>query len=82
VYAHLVRSGATDQTRAEMQQIVSDETVPALRDEPGFTGALSLVNRRSGEAIMIVLWRTADPRVAASPGDQRPARVWEVTLRV
>lgn len=43
-----------------MHRIVSDELIPALRDEPGFAGALSLVDPDSGDAIMIVLWRTAE----------------------
>jgi hypothetical protein len=43
-----------------MHRIVADELIPALHDEPGFAGALSLVNPRDGETIMIVLWQSAE----------------------
>jgi hypothetical protein len=32
--------------------------IPALDPEPGFAGALNLVDRDSGNALMIVLWET------------------------
>jgi hypothetical protein len=34
--------------------------LPALHAEPGFAGALNLVDRGSGDAMMIVLWEQAD----------------------
>jgi hypothetical protein len=43
-----------------MHRIVSDELIPALRDEPGFVGALNLVAPDSGDAIMIVLWQSVE----------------------
>ena len=39
-----------------MDRLVTDEMVPALAAEPGFAGALNLVDRDSGDAMMIVLW--------------------------
>jgi hypothetical protein len=60
VYAQIVRSRTTHQKRTEMHRIVSDELIPALRDEPGFAGALSLVNPRTAEGVMIVLWQSAE----------------------
>jgi len=60
VYAQLVRSHTTDQKRTATHRIINDELIPALHDEPGFAGALSLVNLRTGEAIMIVLWQSAE----------------------
>ena len=39
-----------------MDRLVTDELVPALQAEPGFAGALNLVDRDSGNAMMIVLW--------------------------
>jgi hypothetical protein len=60
VYAQLVRSRTTNQKRADMHRIVADELIPALHDEPGFAGALSLVSPRDGETIMIVLWQSAE----------------------
>jgi hypothetical protein len=32
--------------------------VPALHDEPGFAGALNLVDRDSGDALMAILWES------------------------
>jgi hypothetical protein len=58
VHAQLVRSRTTHQKRTEMHRIVADELIPALRDD--FAGALSLVNPRTGEGMMIVLWQSAE----------------------
>ena len=56
MYAQLVEGGTTPERRAEMDRLVTDEMVPALEAEPGFAGALNLVDRDSGEAMMIILW--------------------------
>ena len=58
MYAQLVEGGTTPDRRTEMDRIVTDEMVPALEAEPGFAGALNLVDRDSGDAMMIVLWDT------------------------
>jgi hypothetical protein len=60
MYAQLVQGGTTPDKRSEMDRIVTDELVPALHDEPGFAGALNLVDRETGNALMIILWETAD----------------------
>ena len=39
-----------------MDRLVSEEMLPALDAEPGFAGALNLVDRATGNAMMIVLW--------------------------
>jgi len=56
MHAQLIEGGTTPERRAEMDRIVTDEMIPALAEEPGFAGALNLVNRDSGDAMMIVLW--------------------------
>jgi hypothetical protein len=58
MYAQLIQGGTTPDRRAQMDRLVTDEMVPALEAEPGFAGALNLVDRDSGNAIMIVLWET------------------------
>jgi hypothetical protein len=58
MYAQLIEGGTAPDRRAQMDRIVSDEMVPALKTEPGFAGAMNLVDRDSGNAIMIVLWET------------------------
>ena len=58
MYAQLIEGGTTPDRRTDMDRIVTDEMVPALNDEAGFAGALNLVDRDTGEAMMIVLWET------------------------
>jgi hypothetical protein len=60
MYAQLVQGGTTPDKRNDMDKIVTDELIPALEDEPGFGGALNLVDRTSGNALMLILWETAD----------------------
>jgi hypothetical protein len=58
MYAQLIEGGTTPERRAEMDRIVTGEMVPALKDEPGFAGALNLVDRDNGDAMMIILWES------------------------
>ena len=58
MYAQLIEGGASPARRTDMDRIVTDEMVPALEAEPGFAGALNLIDRESGNALMIVLWDT------------------------
>jgi hypothetical protein len=58
MYAQLIEGGTTPDRRREMDRLVTDEMIPALQAEPGFAGALNLVDRDSGNAMMIVLWET------------------------
>ena len=58
MYAQLIEGGTTLDRRQTMNRVVTDEMIPALHEEPGFAGALNLVDRDSGNALMIVLWET------------------------
>jgi len=58
MYAQLIEGGTTPEKRTEMDRIVTDEMLPALDAEPGFAGALNVVDRASGDAMMLVLWET------------------------
>jgi hypothetical protein len=58
MHAQLIEGGTTSDRRADMDRLVTDEMVPALEAEPGFSGAVNLVDRDSGHAMMIVLWET------------------------
>ena len=60
MYAQVVQGGAAPEQRAAMDAIVHEQMIPALGDEPGFSGALNLVDRQSGNAMMIMLWETED----------------------
>jgi len=58
MYAQLIEGGTTPDNRDQMDRIVTDELIPALGDEPGYAGALNLVDRATGDAMMIVLWES------------------------
>ena len=60
MHAQLIQGGTTPEQRREMDRIVTAELIPALHEEPGFGGALNLVDRETGNAMMIVLWETAE----------------------
>jgi hypothetical protein len=58
MYAQLIEGGTTPDQRDAMNRIVTDEMLPALEAEPGYTGALNIIDRESGDAMMLVLWET------------------------
>jgi hypothetical protein len=58
MYAQVIEGGTTPDRRESMDRIVTDELIPALESEPGFAGAMNVVDRTSGDAMMIVLWQT------------------------
>jgi hypothetical protein len=58
MYAQLIEGGTTPARRTDMDRIVTDEMVPALEAEAGFAGALNLVDRESGNAVMVIFWET------------------------
>jgi hypothetical protein len=60
MYAQLVEGGTTPELREEMDRIVREEMMPALQEEPGHAGALNLVDRASGNALMLMLWRSRE----------------------
>jgi len=58
MYAQVIEGGTTPDRRDAMDRIVTHEMIPALEAEPGFPGALNVVDRDEGDAMMIVLWET------------------------
>lgn len=73
MYAQLIEGSTTADRRPEMDRLVTDAMV-----------ALNLVDRASGNAMMIVLgaFLKALASVAAiSTGTRRPISVWEVNAR-
>jgi hypothetical protein len=56
MYAQVIEGGTTPDKRTEMDRIVTDDLIPALEREPGYAGALNIVDRESGNAMMLVLW--------------------------
>jgi hypothetical protein len=82
MYAQLIEGGTTPESRTEMDRIVTDEMIPALKAEPGFSGALNIVDRSSGNAMMLVLWETeAQARRALSEYGDAFLRRWLASPR-
>jgi hypothetical protein len=93
VYALVSRESVVPGGGGDLDAAVRDRLVPALRVQEGFCGALHLVSRRDGEALLVLLWETEEQArdaashpeiVALGPargGPGKPASVWEVTQR-
>jgi len=65
MFAQVIQGGTATETRDELNNLVREELIPALQEEPGFAGALSLFDKR-GDRIIIVLWDTEEQaRLAA-----------------
>ena len=58
MYAQLIEGGTTPAQREEMNRIVTDDLIPALQEEPGFSGALNLADAETGNGLMVILWET------------------------
>jgi hypothetical protein len=58
MYAQLIEGGTTPDRRAQMDRLVTEDMIPALKVESGFAGALNLVDHDTGNAMMIVLWES------------------------
>ena len=58
MYAQLIEGGTTPDLRDRMNRIVTDELIPSLEQEPGYSGALNLADTETGEALMFVFWET------------------------
>jgi hypothetical protein len=65
----------------------SSELISALRTEDGFSGAVTLIERRTGAMLLLVFWETEEeaisapsPALAALLGRVQP-RIWEVDAR-
>jgi hypothetical protein len=58
MYAQLIQGGTTPELRTRMDSIVTDDLIPALEAEPGYAGALNVIDRITGDALMIILWDT------------------------
>ena len=97
MYAQVLASVSAPDRLEELDRVIRDELVPALRTEPGFSGALSLVERETARALVFVFWETeaeaARPLIPcdapflqaltaiAAFADPSPCTVWEVAAR-
>jgi hypothetical protein len=60
MYAQLIELPFEPERLAELERVVRFELLPALRAEPGFSGATQLLDQPSGRALLVVLWETED----------------------
>ena len=60
MYAQLIEIGTTPERIDELGSVVGRDLVNALRSEPGFSGALTLVQRAAGRLLLLILWETGD----------------------
>ncbi len=60
MFVQLVEAGTTRDRREEMDRVVHDEMLPALTQEPGYAGAINLIDRATGNAMMVTLWHTQE----------------------
>jgi len=60
MYAQVIEGGTTSEQRGEMDRIVAEQLIPALREEPGYAGALNLADEANGDGLMVVLWQTEE----------------------
>jgi hypothetical protein len=88
MYAHVIETSVPPEQMALLERLVRCELLPALREEPGFSGAMSLVDRDRVATLLILLWETqadaARPRASVTglPGvSLSPPTVWEVNAR-
>jgi heme-degrading monooxygenase HmoA len=83
MYAQVIWDEARSAKRPETHERATHELVSAMREQPGFVGAMSLVDRDGGRVMMVVLWETAEqarrplsergPRRCTDSADAAPA---------
>jgi hypothetical protein len=93
MYAQVLTKRATRDTCGDVDEAIRDRLLPELRVQEGFSGALHLVSRRDGEAMLLVFWETEEQATQAASlpefvglapaggGSSERASIWEVTQR-
>jgi hypothetical protein len=59
MYAQIIEGPTASERQDLLNQIVEEDLLPSLDEEPGFSGAVSLADPCSGSAITIIFWETA-----------------------
>jgi hypothetical protein len=82
MYAQVIRDDARSADPATHER-ATHRLVSAMREQPGFVGAMDLVDRDGGRVMMVVLWETAEqarrplsecaPRLCTDSADAAPA---------
>ena len=73
MYAQLIESRTTPERVDDLARTICREVFVSLREQPGFCGGLSLVDRDAARAVVVLLWETDEQ--AARPLDPRAASI-------
>lgn len=60
MFAQVITGGTPPDQPTGIDHLQRDELAAAVQQEPGFSGALSLIDRESGTVMLIVLWDTRE----------------------
>jgi heme-degrading monooxygenase HmoA len=75
MYARLVTSQLHPGTMDEVVQIFHDSVVPDSKQQPGFQGAMALVDRSANKTISITLWETEAEAMTTATGGHLEAQM-------
>jgi hypothetical protein len=60
MYAQLIEMRPEPERLEILERLVRHELMPALREQPGFCGALCLTDREQANSLLVLLWETED----------------------
>jgi hypothetical protein len=60
MHARIIRADIDARQLGKLMETVHDGIVPAAQEQPGFEGMIGLVDRTTGQALLISLWATPD----------------------
>ena len=60
MHARVMRADIDVRQLGELMEIVHNGIVPTAQEQPGFEGMIGLVDRTTGQALLISLWTTTD----------------------
>jgi len=80
MYAQLIDMHYEPGRLAELERLVRFELLPALRAEPGFSGATELLDQLRGRALLVLLWETEDEAHRLLAGGSAPVRAAFATI--
>jgi hypothetical protein len=63
MYAQLLEGQTLPSRRHELERVIRERLLPALREEEGFSGALHLLDAGTAHTMMIVCWETEEQAV-------------------
>lgn len=80
MYAQLIELPFEPNRLDEVECLVQCELLPALRGEPGFSGATELLDQGGGKALLVLLWETEFEAHRASLAGSAPFQLAFATI--